>query len=294
EEDKKTGGKIGTTSRGIGPAYADKASRKGIRLYQLTDKGIFREKFGSAGFFNEYSKYAEKLSGFASDTSLIINKQLKENKKILFEGAQGTLLDIDHGTYPYVTSSNSTAGGVCTGLGIGPKQVRSSIGILKAYTTRVGEGPFPTELKDGIGGEIRKKGGEFGSTTGRPRRVGWLDILIARYSAMINGLDSMAVTKLDVLSGMEKIKICTGYGHNGRRISDFTTNLKVLESCEPVYREVDGWGNELAGVRKYEHLPSGAKKYLEIIEKAAGIPISMVSVGPGREQTIILRKEFLF
>jgi len=294
EEDKKTGGKIGTTSRGIGPAYADKAARRGLRFCQFSDKKIFSEKFFRENFFKEYLEYAQKLAPFMADTPLIISNNLDKSKKILFEGAQGALLDIDHGTYPYVTSSNTTIGGVCTGLGIGPKKIQSSIGILKAYTTRVGEGPFPTELKDELGEIIRMKGHEFGSTTGRPRRVGWLDVLIARYSARINGLDSIAVTKLDVLSGLKKIKICVAYNHNGKKIDDFTTKLDVLENCEPVYEEMDGWDEDLAKMTKYEQLPSNARKYIKRIEELAKAPISIISIGPGREQTIVLRKEFLF
>lgn len=294
EEDKKTGGKIGTTSRGIGPAYADKAARKGLRFYQFLNKKYFEERFGKTGFFSEYRKYAEKLMPFATDTSLIMNNNLGKSKKVVFEGAQGALLDIDHGTYPYVTSSNATIGGVCTGLGIGPKRIDSSIGILKAYTTRVGEGPFPTELKDETGEIIRMKGHEFGSTTGRPRRVGWLDAVIARYSTRINGFDSIAVTKLDVLSGVRKLKVCTGYEHDGKKINDFTTNLNVLENLKPIYGELDGWKEELAEIGKYDELPNNAKKYIRRIEELAKVPVSMISVGPDREQIIILRKELLF
>lgn len=294
DEDKKTGGRIGTTSRGIGPAYSDKAARKGLRFHQFADSKVFREKFGGRDFFREYSKYAEKLAPFSADVSLIINNKLDEGRKVLFEGAQGTLLDIDHGTYPYVTSSNATIGGVCTGLGVPPKKIKSSVGILKAYTTRVGEGPFPTELKDSIGEAIRKKGNEFGSTTGRPRRTGWLDIVAAGYSARLNGFDSIAITKLDVLSGLDKIKVCVAYKTGGREIKDFKTNLNLLEGCEPVYESLDGWKEELTGIVNFNQLPNNAKKYIKRIEELVKTPISMISVGPGREQTIVLRKEFLF
>lgn len=294
EDDRKTGGKIGTTNRGIGPAYADKAARKGLRFHQFLDKKYFEERLGKNDFFNEYCKYAERLMQFAADSSLIVNNSIDKRKKVLFEGAQGALLDIDHGTYPYVTSSNATIGGVCTGLGIGPKKIESSIGILKAYTTRIGEGPFPTELKDETGEIIRMKGHEFGSTTGRPRRVGWLDAVAARYSARINGFDSMALTKLDVLSGIGKMRICTSYTHKGSEVKEFTTNSDVLNDCMPMYEQMKGWKDEITEAKKYNELPKEARDYVERIEKIMGIPFSIISVGPGREQTIVLKRELLF
>jgi len=278
-EDKKTGGKIGTTGRGIGPAYAAKANRTGLRVID---------------YINNNKEHAHFLKQFVKDTSLLINDFLDDNKKILFEGAQATLLDLDHGTYPFVTSSNATAGAICTGLGIGPKRIDKVIGIVKAYITRVGEGILPTELEGEEGDNLRNKGKEFGSTTGRPRRVGWFDALIAKYSARINGFDSVIITKLDVLSGLDKLKICTGYKHNDKIIKNFTTDLKILENCEPIYEEVDGWKEDISKIENYNDLPDNAKKYLKRLEELSGVKISIVSVGPGREQTIILRKEDLF
>jgi adenylosuccinate synthase len=223
-----------------------------------------------------------------------MNGLLGRNKKILFEGAQGTLLDVDFGTYPFVTSSNATAGGVSTGLGISPKRVQSILGVCKAYKTRVGMGPFPTEITGSVGEKIQKIGKEFGTTTGRQRRVGWFDALIGKYAVMINGVDSIALTKLDVLTKVEKLKICVGYKHKGSVIKDFTTNLKVLQNCQPIYEEFDGWWDDLSKIRTYDKLPNNAKKYLRRIEELLKVPISIISVGPKREQTIIARQEFLF
>jgi len=279
EEDKKTGAKIGTTGRGIGPAYAAKTIRNGIRVDD---------------YINKDEEFSKKLKPYVKDTSLLINQYLDKNKKVLFEGAQGTLLDLDHGTYPFVTSSNSTAGAICTGLGIGPKKIDKVIGIVKAYITRVGQGILPTELKGKEADNLRNTGKEFGATTGRPRRVGWFDALIIKYSAMINGFDSIIITKLDVLSGLNKLKICTGYKHKDKVIKNFTTELKVLENCDPIYEEVDGWQEDISKITDYKDLPDNAKKYLKRLEELAGVPISIVSVGPGRQQTIILRKEDLF
>lgn len=279
EEDKKKGGSIGTTGRGIGPTYSAKSSRKGIRLIDYIDS----DNVGS-----------KALKPYVVDTSLLINQYLEKNKKILFEGAQGTLLDLDHGTYPFVSSSNSTAGGVCTGLGIGPNKIGKVIGIAKAYVTRVGNGPFPTELNDEVSKKIQKVGNEFGSTTGRPRRVGWFDALMAKYSSRINGFDSIILTKLDVLSGLDKIKICIGYKFNGKILENFTTNLKILENCNPIFEELDGWEEDISKIENYDDLPENAKKYLKRIEKLIGVKICILSVGPGREQTIILRKDELF
>ena len=279
KEDKETGGAIGTTSRGIGPAYAAKASRHGLRVID---------------YINEDKEYAKNLKPFSKDTTLLINQYLEKNKKILFEGAQGTLLDLDHGTYPYVTSSSATAGGICTGLGISPKKIDKIIGVVKTYTTRVGYGPLPTELKDDIGEKIQKAGNEFGSTTGRARRVGWFDALMIKYSSIINGFDSIAITKLDVLSDLKKIKICVGYKYKDSIIKNFTIDLRVLENCLPIYEELTGWEEDISEVKAYNGLPENAKKYLKRIEELSGVKISIVSVGPGREQTIILRNEDLF
>ncbi|MBS3102157.1 adenylosuccinate synthetase [Candidatus Woesearchaeota archaeon] len=279
DEDRKAGASIGTTGRGIGPAYAAKASRTGLRVID---------------YINQNQEFAKQLRPFVKDTSLLINQFLEKNKKILFEGAQGTLLDIDHGTYPYVTSSNAIAGGICTGLGISPKKIGKAIGVAKAYVTRVGNGPLPTEIKDKVGEGIQKKGNEFGSTTGRKRRIGWFDVLIAKYSAEINGFDSIVITKLDVLSGLQKVKICTGYKFNNKIIKNFTTDLSILESCQPIYEELNGWKEDISKIRNYNNLPENAKKYLKRIEESTGVKISIVSLGPERSQTIILRREDLF
>lgn len=293
EEDKNIGGKIGTTARGIGPAYTDKAARIGLKVYEFVDEDIFKKRFGEEEFYQEYMKYAETLKPFVADTTAIINK-LMGNKKIVFEGAQGTLLDIDHGTYPFVTSSNATAGGICTGLGISPKKVQSILGVCKAYKTRVGMGPFPTEITGAAGEKIQKIGKEFGATTGRKRRVGWFDALIGKYAVMINGIDSIAMTKLDVFTTIEKLKICVAYKHKGGIIKDFTTNLKILQNCQPIYEELDGWWDDLSKIRAYDKLPNNAKKYLRRVEELLKVPISIISVGPKREQTIVARPEFLF
>jgi hypothetical protein len=234
----------------------------------------------------EYRGYAEALAGYVTDDSLLINEALEEGKKVLFEGAQGTLLDIDHGTYPYVTSSHPTAGGACLGAGIGPTKIDKVIGVAKAYITRVGEGPFVTELKDATGDYIRTKGGEFGTTTGRPRRCGWFDAVVARYAARINGLSYLAVTKLDVLSGLDKVKICTAYSYRGKLLKEFPASLKVLIECVPVYEEFDGWHEDITSATSLEELPASARQYLERISQVAGVPIALVGVGSKRSQTI--------
>jgi len=272
KEDKEKNKHLGTTARGIGPAYTDKVARTGIRVIDYINNNDLKN-----------------IKPFVKNTTLI-----DKNKKILFEGAQGTLLDIDFGTYPYVTSSNATVGGICTGLGIGPKKIDKVLGVTKAYTTRVGSGPLPTELKDEIGKKIQKTGNEFGATTGRARRVGWFDALMCRYSAMVNGLDAIVLTKLDVLSGLEEIKICIGYKYKNKIIKNFSSNSEVLEKCEPVYEELNGWNENLDGIKNLENLPENAKKYIKRIEELMEIPISIVSIGPERNQTLVLRKEFLF
>jgi|TARA_Y100000310_G_scaffold91835_2_gene89366 adenylosuccinate synthase len=279
KEDKEKNKRLGTTSRGIGPAYTDKVARSGLRVIDYINKN------------NEFSK---KISPFVKNTTLFINNLIAKNKKILFEGAQGTLLDIDFGTYPYVTSSNSTAGGICTGLGIGPKTIGNVLGIAKAYITRVGSGPLPTELKDDVGKQIQEKGKEFGSTTGRSRRCGWFDALIGKYAVMVNGMDAIALIKLDVLSGLEKIKICIGYKYKDKIIKNFTTNLEILENCKPVYEELAGWKENLDNINKFEQLPENAKKYIKRIEELLDVPAYIVSIGPERNQTLVLKKEFLF
>jgi adenylosuccinate synthase len=294
EEDKKHGGKIGTTARGIGPAYTDKISRIGLKMYEFIDDALFKRKFGNEEFYEQYSEYAKKLKPFVNDTVAIMNYALDHHKKVIFEGAQATLLDIDHGTYPFVTSSNCTVGGVCTGLGVPPKKISSVLGVCKAYKTRVGMGPFPSEISEPIGEKLQKTGKEFGATTGRKRRVGWFDALIGKYAVMINGIDSIALTKLDVLTTLKKINICVGYKYKGRSFNNFTTNMKVLQNCDPVYEELDGWWDDLTKIRSYVKLPSNAKKYVSKIEQLLGVPVSIVSVGPRRDQTIILRPEYLF
>lgn len=306
EEDRRGEHKIGTTKRGIGPAYMDKAARIGIRMVDLLDEKEFKAKlvrnleeknyllervFDTDGFaleevFEEYMSYARRLAHYITDTSLLINEAALAKKDILFEGAQGTLLDVDHGTYPYVTSSHPTAGGACIGAGIGPTRIDQVIGVCKAYTTRVGEGPFPTELKDEIGDEIRNNGAEFGTTTGRPRRCGWFDAVILRYAARVNGLSSVAITKLDVLDSLDTVKICTGYKFKGEIIREFPHSLRYLSECEPVYEELPGWKEDTSGARKLEDLPENARKYLERIKELTGVEISIVAVGPKRSQTI--------
>jgi len=294
EEDKKVGGSIGTTARGIGPAYTDKAARIGLKMYEFVDDVLFKKRFSSEEFYEVYKEYAQALKPFVKDTSLLMNNALDKNYKILFEGAQGTLLDIDFGTYPFVTSSNATAGGVCTGLGISPKKVQSVLGVCKAYKTRVGMGPFPTEITGNVAEKLQKVGKEFGATTGRQRRVGWFDALIGKYAVMVNGIDSIALTKLDVLTTTEKLKICVAYKYKGNIIRNFTTNMKILQNCQPVYEEFDGWWDDLTKIKIYDKLPNNAKKYLRRIEELLKVPISIVSVGPRREQTIVARSEFLF
>ena len=292
EEDKQAGSAIGTTGRGIGPAYTDKVARIGLRVNEFADDA-FKKRFGNEKFYQEYKNYAEAIKPYINDTSAIINDAIDKNKKIIFEGAQGTLLDIDHGTYPFVTSSSATAGGVCTGLGISPKKIQSIMGVCKAYKTRVGNGPFPTEITGSTGSKIQKVGKEFGATTGRQRRVGWFDALIGKYAVMVNGIDSIALTKLDVFTTISKLKICVAYKYKGNVIKDFTTNLKVLQNCQPVYEEFDGWWDDVTKVRAYDKLPNNAKKYLRRIEELLKVPISIISVGPKREQTIVARSEFL-
>jgi len=263
DEDKMKHAHIGTTSRGIGPAYMDKAERTGLRVSR---------------YVNKNKEFSDQLKPFVKDTSLVINNLLNEKKKVLFEGAQGTLLDIDHGTYPFVTSSSSTIGGVCTGLGVGTKKIENSIGVLKAYVTRVGTGPFTTELNDNYGAYIQKKGKEIGATTGRRRRVGWFDALIGKYSVMINGFDAFVMTKVDVLSGIDKIKICTSYKHEGNVIKKFTTRLDILENCEPIYEEMKGWKEDISKITNFDKLPKNAIKYIRRIEELLGIPMCILSL----------------
>lgn len=299
---------IGTTKKGIGPCYTDKAERSGIRVCDLLKKDVFKEKLKTSlamkndiitkvlggkaldfdTIYNQYLEYAEKMRPFVKDISVKVFDAIKAGKNVLFEGAQGTLLDIDYGSYPFVTSSNTIAGGVCIGAGIGPTMITNAVGIAKAYTTRVGKGPFPTELNDEVGDWIREKGFEFGVTTGRARRCGWLDLVILKTAARISGLTSFAVTKIDTLAGLEKIKICVGYEFEGSVIDYFPASLEDLAKCVPVYEEFDGWDENIAEARSYDELPENAKIYLKKIEDFTGVKVSIVSVGPKRDQTMVL------
>jgi adenylosuccinate synthase len=299
---------IGTTGKGIGPCYTDKIERSGIRVCDFIKPEVFKEKLEAnievknmyitkvlggepANFeeiYEEYSKLAERLKPFVQDTSVKIYDEIKANKRVLFEGAQGMLLDIDHGTYPYVTSSNTTAGGVCTGAGIGPSMINNAIGIAKAYTTRVGKGPFPTELEDETGEWIREKGHEYGTTTGRSRRCGWLDLVIVKTSVRVNGLTSLGITKIDTLAGLDKLKVCVGYRIEDKVIDYFPASLEDLAKCEPVYEEFDGWDESVADARSFEELHENAKKYLRRMEEFTGAKISIISVGPRRDQTMVV------
>ncbi len=298
-----SGRKIGTTGRGIGPVYEDKYARRGIRMLDLTEPQAFLQRLRSVmaernayiekvlgaepldpeSVYEEYVGYGEVLGPFISDVSAIIHKSGEEGKRILFEGAQGSLLDIDFGTYPYVTSSNAGLGGVFSGTGAVPRLIGSIVGVAKAYTTRVGEGPFPTEESGEIQEALRREGEEYGATTGRSRRCGWLDAVALNYALKTNGVTAIALTKLDVLSGFEKVKICTGYGYNGSITKEFPASLSVLEDCEPSYEEMDGWDEDLAEIKSAEQLPANALRFIERIEELTGVPVWIVSVGPQRD-----------
>jgi adenylosuccinate synthase len=311
-EARKGDNKIGTTGRGIGPCYEDKSTRRGIRFVELIDPELFAETVRSVleekNFYLKhflgaepmdadeiiarYNPYAERLKPYVTNISIALFKSIRAGKQILFEGAQGTHLDIDHGTYPYVTSSNTVSGNACCGSGVGPKEISGVIGIVKAYTTRVGRGPFPAELFDEIGDSIQKKGAEFGATTGRKRRCGWLDTVLLKNSVRLNGLTGLAITKLDILGGLESLKICTAYDCNGETLHDFPASLKILGACKPIRETLPGWQEDISGIRAYEDLPENTKAYLKRIEALTGVPIQIVSVGPGREQTIVLKNPF--
>ncbi|MFW5749196.1 MAG: adenylosuccinate synthase [Halanaerobium sp.] len=307
EEKRKGDSKIGTTGKGIGPCYTDKTARRGIRIADLLDEGRLRAKLKKAldyhnlllekvynaktlkieEIIKQYQPYIEKLRPYVTNTSLLLNKAHQKNQKIFFEGAQGTLLDIDYGTYPFVTSSNPTAGGVCTGTGMGPTTIDDVIGVTKAYLTRVGAGPFPTELENEQGEYLRDKGHEFGVTTGRPRRCGWLDIPILKHAVRVNGLTEIALTKIDVLTGLEEIKVCTAYRHGEKIVEEFPPYLESEIPYEPVYEKWPGWEEDITGITDYKKLPENAKKYIARIEELIGIPARIISVGPGRKQAII-------
>ena len=311
-EMKKGDKKIGTTGRGIGPCYEDKVSRVGIRFIDLlmperfkqTVRTVLDEKnFQLKNYFGvdtvdpeevieQFLGYAEILKPYIADTSVELMKGIQQDKKVLFEGAQGTHLDIDHGTYPYVTSSNTVSGNACCGSGVGPKDINGVIGIVKAYTTRVGAGPFPTELLDETGDYMQSKGAEFGATTGRRRRCGWLDVVILNNAARLNGLTGIVLTKMDVLGGLETLKICTGYKCNGEVIDTFPTDLDVLAECEPVYETLPGWTEDITTVKEFRDLPLNAKRYVQRVEELTRVPVDIVSVGPGREETIVITNPF--
>ena len=314
EEDEKLKGdaKIGTTKNGIGPCYADKINRVGIRIGDLMDKDIFAKKlrvnlklknrlfetyYGCQGFdfdtiYQEYLGYAERIRPYVKDTNYSANVYVNEGKKVLFEGAQATMLDIDHGTYPFCTSSNPTAGGACTGSGVGPRRMENIVGVVKAYTTRVGAGPFPAEQNNEVGEYLRNTGHEFGTVTGRPRRCGWLDTAVVKYAAMLNSLDYLAITRLDILDDLDTIKICTGYRYNGQPLPEYPASLEVLEQVEPVYEDMPGWKTDISACKTYDELPEAARKYVERISELVGVPLGIVSVGPNRSQTIILQPIF--
>ncbi len=312
EENRKGDNKIGTTKKGIGPAYMDKIARIGIRMADLIDKDTFSEKlnyaineknhlfsklYNSSGFtfdeiFEEYYNYGQKLAKHVCDTSVIVNEASDQSKNILFEGAQGVMLDIDHGTYPFVTSSNSIAGGVATGIGFAPSKVEKVIGVCKAYTTRVGDGPFPTELFDGIGHQIREVGREYGTTTGRPRRVGWFDTVVMRHTKRVSGISDLALNCLDVLSGLKTVKICIAYELDGKIIKEYPANLKQLERCKPIYEELPGWEEDITGIRSFDALPAAAQNYLKRASALSEIKLSIFSIGPDRIQTVILEDPY--
>ncbi|HWR59721.1 MAG TPA: adenylosuccinate synthase [Thermodesulfovibrionales bacterium] len=311
-ESAKGSRKIGTTGRGIGPTYVDKMARAGMRVIDLYSPDVFREKlevnlieanhilqgrFKSTGFsvdeiFEKYMRYADDLSPHIADTDIVINDMVRKNKKILLEGAQGTLLDVDHGTYPFVTSSSAVAGGACTGLGIGPTKISRVLGVVKAYTTRVGEGPFPSEMKDAIGEELRQKGGEYGATTGRPRRCGWLDLVGLRHAVRVNGLTGIAITKLDILDSLDKIKFCVAYKTGNDVHHELPKELSLLQKAEPVYEETEGWTESTIGIKEFEKLPKNAQKYIRKMEEALGIHVDMISTGQRRDELIMLRDQF--
>ena len=305
-EEKQGIDKIGTTGRGIGPAYVDKFNRKGIRIIDLLKREQFEKKlrknieekndiiehiYGKSPLnvdeiVAEYLNFDKEIDKYVKDTSIYLNNAIDAGKNVLLEGAQGTLLDVDHGTYPFVTSSNPSSGGACIGVGIGPTRITEVIGVFKAYTTRVGQGPFPTELHDAEGNFLREEGHEFGATTGRPRRCGWFDSLVARYAIRINGINSLAITKLDILDKLEKINICTGYKLRDEILEEFPADLQILQQCEPIYEEINGWQEPTSHIKTWDDMPQGARKYLEFIESLINRPIKIISVGSKRSQTI--------
>ena len=310
-EELKGANKVGTTKNGIGPCYVDRDDRIGIRVCDFIDKEEFakrlkenlaiknkqivgmygKEPFDYETILKEYEGYADRLRPYVCDTIALLHDELKAGKKVLFEGAQATMLDIDYGTYPYVTASHPVSGGVCVGAGVAPRDIDKVVGVVKAYCTRVGEGPFPTEQLNEVGDKIRELGHEFGTVTGRPRRTGWLDACVVRYAGLLSGIDYMAITRLDILDTLPEIKMCVGYKYNGEVINEIPASLKVLAEVEPVYETFEGWQTDISGIRKYEDLPEKARKYLERLAEVTGIELGIVSVGPNRDQTIILAKD---
>ena len=312
EEERKGTNKIGTTKKGIGPAYMDKAARIGIRIADLLDKEVFEEKltrnleeknrmlerfyetegFTMEDFFEEYYEYGQQIKQYVCDTSVVLNDALDEGRRVLFEGAQGVMLDIDQGTYPFVTSSNPVAGGVTIGSGVGPSKINHVVGVCKAYTTRVSDGPFPTELNDEIGNQIREVGREYGTTTGRPRRVGWFDSVVVRHARRVSGITDLSLNSIDVLTGIETLKICVAYRHKGKVLEEFPASLKVLAECEPIYEELPGWTEDITGAKTLSELPNNARTYLERVSQLTGISLSIFSVGPDRNQTNVIRNPY--
>lgn len=313
EEQSKGDQKIGTTGKGIGPAYMDKAARTGLRIADLMDtetfearlrrnieakNRIFEKVYNTDGFtveeiLNEYLGYAEQLRPFVTDSSVVLNDAIDHGKRVLFEGAQGVMLDIDQGTYPFVTSSNPVAGGVCIGSGVGPSRIQHVIGVAKAYTTRVGDGPFPTELHNEIGNQIRETGHEYGTVTGRPRRVGWFDSVVVRHARRVSGITGLSLNSIDVLTGLETVKICSAYKYRGETIEHYPANLNILKECEPIYEEMPGWSEDVTQVRSLDELPVNARHYIERVSQLTGIPIAIFSVGRNREQTNQVRPIYL-
>lgn len=309
EEQSKGENKIGTTKKGIGPAYMDKAARVGIRIADLLDREIFEEKlernlveknrlferiyevegFKKEDILEEYYQYGQQIKQYVCDTSVVLNDALDEGRRVLFEGAQGVMLDIDQGTYPFVTSSNPVAGGVTIGSGVGLTKITHVVGVCKAYTSRVGDGPFPTELHDEIGNRIREVGREYGTTTGRPRRVGWFDSVVVRHARRVSGITDLSLNSIDVLTGIETLKICTAYRYKDEVITEYPANLKILSQCEPIYEELPGWTEDITGCKSLDELPPNARHYVERVTQLTGVPLSTFSVGPDRSQTNVVR-----
>lgn len=309
QEKQRGDRKVGTTHNGIGPAYMDKAARIGIRMCDLLEKDTFaaklkenlaqknalfekiydEEPFDFDSLFNEYYEYGQQLKDYVTDTSVLVNEAISAGKNVLFEGAQGIMLDLDHGTYPYVTSSNPVVGGALAGAGVGPQSLAKMVGVCKAYSTRVGEGPFPTELTNETGDWIREKAHEYGTVTGRPRRIGWFDAVAMRHAKRVSGMNCLSLNLLDIFTGLKKVKICTAYMLDGKQIDYYPASLKELERCEPVYEEFNGWTEDISMMTEYDQLPANAKKYLKRIEELTGLQLMTISVGPSREQTITLK-----